>query len=81
MLVLAMVIGAAIGIWRAQSRRDDRYAELIAMMCTSSVWLRSSSATTRTSRCNGNPMYEDLMQRAGLTGIHNGEVFLGVFMR
>ena len=80
MLVLAMVIGAAIGIWRARVVEMTGMPELIAMMHSFVGLAAVLVGYNSYLEVHGNPMYEDLMQRAGLTGIHNGEVFLGVFI-
>ncbi len=80
MLVLAMVIGAAIGIWRARVVEMTGMPELIAMMHSFVGLAAVLVGYNSYLEVHGNPVYEDLMHRAGLTGIHNGEVFLGVFI-
>ena len=61
MLVLAMVIGAAIGIWRARVVEMTGMPELIAMMHSFVGLAAVLVGYNSYLEVHGNPVYEDLM--------------------
>ncbi len=69
LIAAAKAIGAAIGIWRARSVVMTGMLELIAMLHSSSVWLPYRSGR--------NSSYDTNVPHLG---IHDGEVFVGVFI-
>ena len=80
LLLLAMVIGASIGVWRAKVVEMTGMPELIAMMHSFVGLAAVLVGYNSFLEVHGHPAAEAAMDAAGMSGIHNGEVFLGVFI-
>ncbi len=72
LLVAAVLVGGAIGLWRARVVEMTGMPELIACCTPSSASRPCSSAGTAASTPKGC--------RRKLVGIHHAEVFIGVFI-
>jgi NAD(P) transhydrogenase subunit beta len=79
-IVIAMAIGAAIGIWRARSVEMTQMPELIALLHSFVGAAAVLVAYTSFFEAEDSPAVRALYESLGTTGIHNGEVFLGVFI-
>ncbi|MBP6995767.1 MAG: Re/Si-specific NAD(P)(+) transhydrogenase subunit beta [Phycicoccus sp.] len=80
MLAAAMAVGAAIGIWRAKVVEMTGMPELIAMMHSFVGLAAVLVGYNSYLDVHGNAAAEAAMDAAGMTTIHNVEVFLGVFI-
>ena len=80
MLAAAMAVGAAIGIWRAKVVQMTGMPELIAMMHSFVGLAAVLVGYNSYLDVHGNAAAEAAMEAAGMTTIHNVEVFLGVFI-
>ena len=79
-IVVAMAIGAAVGIWRARSVEMTAMPELIALLHSFVGAAAVLVAYTSFFEAEDSPAVRALYESLGTTGIHNGEVFLGVFI-
>jgi len=79
-IVVAMAIGAAVGIWRARSVEMTAMPELIALLHSFVGAAAVLVAYTSFFEAEDSPAVRALYEALGTTGIHNGEVFLGVFI-
>ncbi len=79
-IIGAMTIGALIGIWRARSVEMTGMPELIAILHSFVGAAAVLVAYNSFLEAKGDPAVEALYEELGTTGIHNGEVFLGVFI-
>jgi NAD(P) transhydrogenase subunit beta len=79
-IVAAMLVGALIGIWRARTVEMTGMPELIALLHSfvgmAAVLVAYNSFFEAEEFEEVKALYEEL----GTEGIHNGEVFLGVFI-
>ena len=80
LLVAAMAIGASIGVWRARMVEMTQMPELIAMFHSFVGAAAVLVGYNSFLEVNGHPMAQALLDAEGVSGIHNGEVFLGVFI-
>ncbi len=79
-IVVAMAIGAMIGIWRARRVEMTQMPELIALLHSFVGAAAVLVAYTSFFEADDDPAVKALYESLGTTGIHNGEVFLGVFI-
>ena len=79
-IIVAMTIGALIGIWRARSVEMTGMPELIAILHSFVGAAAVLVAYNSFFEAKDDPAVEALYEELGTTGIHNGEVFLGVFI-
>ena len=79
-IIVAMAIGAAIGIWRARSVEMTQMPELIALLHSFVGAAAVLVAYTSFFEAEDDPEVKALYEALGTTGIHNGEVFIGVFI-
>jgi NAD(P) transhydrogenase subunit beta len=79
-IVSAMAVGAAIGIWRARSVEMTQMPELIALLHSFVGAAAVLVAYNSFLEAEHEPEVKELYASLGTTGIHNGEVFLGVFI-
>ncbi|MCU0283498.1 MAG: Re/Si-specific NAD(P)(+) transhydrogenase subunit beta [Candidatus Nanopelagicales bacterium] len=76
----AMAVGALIGIWRARSVEMTGMPELIALLHSFVGAAAVLVAYNSFFEAEEDPAVKALYEALGTTGIHNGEVFLGVFI-
>ncbi len=79
-IVVAMAIGAMVGIWRARRVEMTQMPELIALLHSFVGAAAVLVAYTSFFEADDDPAVKALYESLGTTGIHNGEVFLGVFI-
>ncbi len=79
-IVAAMAVGAGIGIWRARSVEMTQMPELIALLHSFVGAAAVLVAYNSFLEAEDDPAVKELYASLGTTGIHNGEVFLGVFI-
>ena len=79
-IVVAMLIGAMIGIWRARSVEMTGMPELIALLHSFVGAAAVLVAYNSFFEAEEFPEVKALYEALGTEGIHNGEVFLGVFI-
>ncbi len=79
-IVAAMLVGAAIGIWRARSVEMTGMPELIALLHSFVGAAAVLVAYNSFFEAEEFPEVKALYESLGTEGIHNGEVFLGVFI-
>ena len=79
-IVVAMAIGAMVGIWRARSVEMTSMPELIALLHSFVGAAAVLVAYTSFFEAEDDPAVKALYEALGTAGIHNGEVFLGVFI-
>ncbi len=79
-IVVAMAIGAAVGIWRARSVEMTQMPELIALLHSFVGAAAVLVAYTSFFEAQDSAAVRALYEALGTTGIHNGEVFIGVFI-
>jgi NAD(P) transhydrogenase subunit beta len=79
-IIAAMAVGAAIGIWRARSVEMTQMPELIALLHSFVGAAAVLVAYNSFLEAEHEPEVKELYASLGTTGIHNGEVFLGVFI-
>ena len=80
LLVAAMAVGASIGVWRARMVEMVQMPELIAMFHSFVGAAAVLVGYNSFLEVNGHPLAQALLDAEGVSGIHNGEVFLGVFI-
>jgi NAD(P) transhydrogenase subunit beta len=80
LLVAAMAVGASIGVWRARMVEMVQMPELIAMFHSFVGAAAVLVGYNSFLEVNGHPLAKALLDAEGVSGIHNGEVFLGVFI-
>ncbi len=76
----AMAVGALIGIWRARSVEMTQMPELIALLHSFVGAAAVLVAYNSFLEAQDDPAVRALYESLGTSGIHNGEVFLGVFI-
>jgi NAD(P) transhydrogenase subunit beta len=79
-IVAAMAVGAVIGIWRARTVEMTGMPELIALLHSFVGMAAVLVAYNSFFEAEEFPEVKELYEQLGTTGIHNGEVFLGVFI-
>ena len=79
-IVAAMVVGALVGIWRARTVEMTGMPELIALLHSFVGLAAVLVAYNSFFEAENFPEVKALYERLGTEGIHNGEVFLGVFI-
>jgi H+-translocating NAD(P) transhydrogenase subunit beta len=79
-IIAAMAIGALIGIWRARSVEMTGMPELIAILHSFVGAAAVLVAYNSFLEAEDDPAVKAIYEELGTTGIHNGEVFLGVFI-
>ena len=79
-IVAAMLVGAAIGIWRARSVEMTGMPELIALLHSFVGAAAVLVAYNSFFEAEEFPEVKALYESLGTDRIHNGEVFLGVFI-
>ena len=79
-IVAAMLVGAAIGIWRARSVEMTGMPELIALLHSFVGAAAVLVAYNSFFEAEEFPEVKALYEELGTEGIHNGEVFIGVFI-
>jgi NAD(P) transhydrogenase subunit beta len=79
-IIAAMAIGAMIGIWRARSVEMTGMPELIAILHSFVGAAAVLVAYNSFLEAEDDPAVKAIYEELGTTGIHNGEVFLGVFI-
>jgi NAD(P) transhydrogenase subunit beta len=79
-ILAAMAVGALIGIWRARSVEMTQMPELIALLHSFVGAAAVLVAYNSFLEAEDDPGVKALYESLGTEGIHNGEVFLGVFI-
>ena len=79
-IVAAMLVGALIGIWRARTVEMTGMPELIALLHSFVGMAAVLVAYNSFFEAENFPEVKALYEELGTEGIHNGEVFLGVFI-
>ena len=79
-ILAAMAVGAMVGIWRARSVEMTQMPELIALLHSFVGAAAVLVAYNSFLEAEDDPAVKALYEELGTTGIHNGEVFLGVFI-
>jgi NAD(P) transhydrogenase subunit beta len=79
-ILAAMAIGALIGIWRARSVEMTGMPELIAILHSFVGAAAVLVAYNSFLEAEDDPAVKAIYEELGTVGIHNGEVFLGVFI-
>ena len=79
-IVAAMAIGALIGIWRARTVEMTGMPELIALLHSFVGMAAVLVAYNSYFEAEEFPEVKALYEELGTEAIHNGEVFLGVFI-
>jgi len=79
-IVGAMLVGALIGIWRARTVEMTGMPELIALLHSFVGMAAVLVAYNSFFEAEEFPEVKALYEELGTEGIHNGEVFIGVFI-
>jgi NAD(P) transhydrogenase subunit beta len=79
-IVAAMLVGAVVGIWRARTVEMTGMPELIALLHSFVGLAAMLVAYNSFLEAENFPEVKALYEELGTTAIHNGEVFLGVFI-
>ena len=79
-IVAAMLVGALIGIWRARTVEMTGMPELIALLHSFVGMAAVLVAYNSFFEAEEFPEVKALYEELGTEGIHNGEVFIGVFI-
>jgi NAD(P) transhydrogenase subunit beta len=79
-IVASMLVGALIGIWRARTVEMTGMPELIALLHSFVGLAAMLVAYNSFLEAENLPEVKALYEQLGTTGLHNGEVFLGVFI-
>ncbi len=79
-IVAAMLVGALVGIWRARTVEMTGMPELIALLHSFVGMAAVLVAYNSFFEAENFPEVKAVYEELGTEGIHNGEVFLGVFI-
>jgi NAD(P) transhydrogenase subunit beta len=79
-IIGAMMVGALVGIWRARTVEMTQMPELIAILHSFVGAAAVIVAYNSFFEAENDPAVKALYEAEGTAGIHNGEVFLGVFI-
>ena len=80
LLLVAMAIGAAIGIWRARVVEMTGMPELIALMHSFVGLAAVLVGYNSFLEVHGDQLLHDELAASSMLGIHDAEVFIGVFI-